>query len=149
MIRTDPKPGRPAAAGARAGCPGPQWRRRLERSPDGVASVAVTCRPAWRAPLTGRLSVRLLARLRAGVGPRDQPSYSNPIFSSTRYSTISPSSIRAVDFTTSIVRMLRTVFEAVATAWRAASDHDLGLDPTISRMMITPTAPPRASVEPA
>jgi hypothetical protein len=34
--------------------------------------------------------------------------------------------------------MLRTVFEAVATAWRAASLHDRGLVPTISRMMITP-----------
>src|SRR5215203_1269918 len=51
---------------------------------------------------------------RAGGGP--QPSYSNPILSSTWYSTISPSSIFAVDFTTSIVRMLRTVFDAVATA---------------------------------
>ena len=56
----------------------------------------------------------------------------------------------AVDFTTSIVRMLRTVFDAVATAWRAASDHDRGLVPTISRMMITPTgSPPSASTGPA
>lgn len=52
---------------------------------------------------------------------------------------ISPSMIWAVDFTTSIVRMLRTVLDAVATAWRAASLHDTGLVPTISRMMITPT----------
>ena len=44
----------------------------------------------------------------------------------------------AVDFTTSTVVMLRTVFEAVATAWRAASLHDRGLVPTISRMMMTP-----------
>src|SRR4051794_26702752 len=36
--------------------------------------------------------------------------------------------------------MLRTVFDAVATACRAASLHDLGLVPTISRMMITPNA---------
>ena len=36
--------------------------------------------------------------------------------------------------------MLRTVFDAVVTAWRAASLHDLGLVPTISRMMMTPTA---------
>ena len=72
---------------------------------------------------SGRLSVRAPAYARA------QPSYSNPILSSTWYSTISPSSIRAVDFTTSIVRMLRTVFEAVATAWRAASRPRLGARP--------------------
>ena len=58
----------------------------------------------------------------------------------TWYSTICPSSIRAVDFTTSIVRMLRTVRDAVATAWRAASLHEFGLVPTISRTMITPTS---------
>ena len=46
----------------------------------------------------------------------------------------------AVDFTTSTVWMLRTVLDAVATAWRAASLHDCGLVPTISRMMMTPTA---------
>src|SRR5437870_11249566 len=69
---------------------------------------------------------------------RYQPSYSNPIFRSTRYSTISLSVTCAVDFTTSTVVMLRTVFEAVATAWRAASLHDRGLVPTISRMMMTP-----------
>src|SRR6185436_3212746 len=68
-----------------------------------------------------------------------QPSYSKPILSSTRYSTISPSSTTADDFTTSTVWMLRTVFDAVATACRAASLHDRGLVPTISRMMITPT----------
>jgi hypothetical protein len=34
--------------------------------------------------------------------------------------------------------MLRTVRDAVATAWRAASLHDFGLVPTISRMMMTP-----------
>ena len=45
----------------------------------------------------------------------------------------------ALDFTTSTVWMLRTVFDAVATAWRAASLHDRGLVPTISRMMMTPT----------
>ena len=44
----------------------------------------------------------------------------------------------AHDFTTSTVWMLRTVFDAVATAWRAASLHDRGLVPTISRMMMTP-----------
>jgi hypothetical protein len=38
--------------------------------------------------------------------------------------------------------MLRTVFEAVATAWRAASLQDRGLVPTISRMMMTPTVAP-------
>ena len=32
--------------------------------------------------------------------------------------------------------------QAVATAWRAASLHDRGLVPTISRMMMTPTDPP-------
>src|SRR4026209_1356689 len=66
------------------------------------------------------------------------PSYSKPILSSTWYATISPSWTTAVDFTTSTVWMLRTVFDAVATARRAASLHDLGLVPTISRMMITP-----------
>src|SRR4051794_24054952 len=71
-----------------------------------------------------------------------QPSYSKPILTSTRYSTISPSRTTAVDFTTSTVCMLRTVFDAVATACRAASLHDLGLVPTISRMMMTPTATP-------
>jgi hypothetical protein len=35
---------------------------------------------------------------------------------------------------------------AVATAWRAASLQDWGLVPTISRMMITPTAQTRAAV---
>ncbi len=74
-------------------------------------------------------------RARAGY----QPSYSKPILSWTSYWTISPSSIWAVDFTTSMERMLRTVFEAVATAWRAASLQDRGLVPTISLMMITPT----------
>src|SRR6476661_6091172 len=74
------------------------------------------------------------------AGRPDQPSYSKPILRSTRYSTISPSSTTAVDFTTSIVLMLRTVRAAVATAWRAASLHDLGLVPTISRMMITLTS---------
>src|SRR4029077_15342360 len=74
---------------------------------------------------------------------RGQPSYSKPILSSTRYSTISLSSTIALDFTTSTVRMLRTVFEAVATATRAASDHERGLVPTISRMMITPLRPSR------
>jgi len=44
-----------------------------------------------------------------------QPSYSKPILTSTRYSTISPSATMAVDFTTSTVWMLRTVREAVAT----------------------------------
>jgi hypothetical protein len=34
--------------------------------------------------------------------------------------------------------MFRTVFEAVATAFRAASLQDRGLVPTISRMMMTP-----------
>jgi hypothetical protein len=34
--------------------------------------------------------------------------------------------------------MFRTVFDAVATACRAASLQDRGLVPTISRMMITP-----------
>src|SRR6266542_4102914 len=52
-----------------------------------------------RVPLIGPASVAV------------QPSYSNPILSSTRYSTISPSATLAVDFTTSIVRMLRTVLE--------------------------------------
>jgi hypothetical protein len=47
-------------------------------------------------------------------------------------------STMALDFTTSTVLMLRTVREAVATAWRAASLHDFGLVPTISLMMITP-----------
>src|SRR5436190_11165179 len=41
--------------------------------------------------------------------------------------------------------MLRTVFEAVATAWRAASLHERGLVPTISRMMMTPIGPPLLS----
>ncbi|HET7691850.1 MAG TPA: hypothetical protein VFM44_02045, partial [Gemmatimonadota bacterium] len=77
---------------------------------------------------------------------RALPSYSKPIFSSTWYSTISPSSIRALDLTTSMVRMLRTVYEAVATAWRAASLHERGLVPTISRMMITPKALPSGCV---
>jgi len=45
--------------------------------------------------------------------------------------------------------MLRTVFDAVATAWRAASLQDLGLVPTISRTMITPTDPPPAAAGPA
>jgi hypothetical protein len=58
---------------------------------------------------------------------------------STWYSTISPSRTTAVDFTTSTETMLRTVLEAVATAWRAASLQELGLVPTISRMMMTPT----------
>src|SRR5215218_9291517 len=113
------------------------------RGTDG--STAETVRPSGR----GRARLGMRRRMprpahralicsSTDTGPR-QPSYSNPILSSTWYSTISPSSIFAVDFTTSIVRMLRTVFEAVATAWRAASDHDRGLDPTISRMMITPT----------
>jgi len=31
--------------------------------------------------------------------------------------------------------------QAVATAWRAASLHERGLVPTISRMMITPIGP--------
>src|SRR5215213_6048938 len=66
-----------------------------------------------------------------------QPSYSNPILRSTRYSTISPSSTIALDFTTSIVLMFRTVRAAVATAWRAASLQERGLVPTISRTMIT------------
>src|SRR4029079_10239239 len=57
-------------------------------------------------------------------GGRDQPSYSKPILRSTRYSTISPSSTTALDFTTSTVLMLRTVRAAVVTAWRAASLHD-------------------------
>jgi hypothetical protein len=60
------------------------------------------------------------------------------ILSSTRYSVISPFSTVAVDFTTSTERMLRTVWAAVATAWRAASDYERGLVPTISRMMRTP-----------
>jgi hypothetical protein len=34
--------------------------------------------------------------------------------------------------------MFRTVFEAVSTARRAASLHEFGLRPTISRMMMTP-----------
>jgi hypothetical protein len=34
--------------------------------------------------------------------------------------------------------MFRTVLDAVETACRAASLHDFGLVPTISRMMITP-----------
>jgi hypothetical protein len=34
--------------------------------------------------------------------------------------------------------MFRTVRDAVETACRAASLHDFGLVPTISRMMITP-----------
>src|ERR671910_2398976 len=83
-------------------------------------------RPWWRARLNRRLAA-------------SQPSYSKPILTSTRYSTISPSVTTALDFTTSTVWMLRTVFDAVATAWRAASLHDRGLVPTISRMMITPT----------
>src|SRR5450756_33321 len=70
------------------------------------------------------------------------PSYSKPILRSTRYSTISPFSTPAVDLTTSIVRMFRTVRDAVATACRAASLHDFGLVPTISRMMITPISCP-------
>ena len=68
----------------------------------------------------------------------DQPSYSKPILTSTRYSTISPSRTSAVDFTTSTVWMLRTVFDAVSTARRAASLQEFGLRPTISRMMMTP-----------
>jgi hypothetical protein len=44
----------------------------------------------------------------------------------------------ALDFTTSTIVMLRTVLDAVATATRAASDHEFGLVPTISRMMMTP-----------
>src|SRR5436190_8130664 len=78
--------------------------------------------------------------LRSQQAPCDQPSYSKLILRSIRYSVISPPSTTADDFTTSIVLMLRTVREAVATAWRAASDHDFGLVPTISRMMMTPTA---------
>ena len=35
--------------------------------------------------------------------------------------------------------------DAVATAWRAASLHDFGLVPTISLMMMTPTAAPPAT----
>src|SRR6478672_13800784 len=80
-----------------------------------------------------------------GAVPRAQPSYSKPILTSTRYSTISPSATIAVDFTTSTVWMLRTVRDAVATAWRAASLHDRGLVPTISLMMMTPTDPPPAA----
>src|SRR3990170_2838862 len=85
--------------------------------------------PWWRAALNPRLAA-------------SQPSYSKPILTSTRYSTISPSATMALDLTTSIVWMLRTVFDAVATAWRAASLQELGLFPTISRMMMTPTCTP-------
>src|SRR5450756_2178096 len=74
------------------------------------------------------------------------PSYSKPILRSTRYSTISPFSTPAVDLTTSIVRMFRTVRDAVATACRAASLHEVGLVPTISRMMITPIRALRAPI---
>ena len=63
------------------------------------------------------------------------------------YSTISPSSTIAHDLTTSTVWMLRTVFDAVATAWRAASLHERGLVPTMSRMMMTPTAASPAADE--
>ena len=38
--------------------------------------------------------------------------------------------------------MFRTVRDAVATACRAASLHELGLVPTISRMMMTLIADP-------
>jgi hypothetical protein len=63
------------------------------------------------------VSVPLRCSLRVGTaGSRRQPSYSKPILTSTRYSTISPSATTALDFTTSTVWMLRTVFEAVATA---------------------------------
>ena len=66
-----------------------------------------------------------------GRQPDAGPSYSKPIFSSTWYSTISPSWTTAVDFTTSTVWMLRTVFDAgrdrlargVAPRLRARADH--------------------------
>src|SRR3954454_11187698 len=77
-----------------------------------------------------------------------QPSYSKPILTSTRYSTISPSSTVAHDFTTSTVWMFLTVFDAVVTAWRAASLHERGLVPTISRMMMTPIGPPPRTAGP-
>jgi hypothetical protein len=70
-------------------------------------------------------------------------SYSKMILSSTRDSVIAPVSTVAVDFTTSTERMLQTVWAAVATAWRAASDHEPGLVPTISRMMWSPWPPSR------
>src|SRR5207302_10517446 len=89
--------------------------------------------PADYGPVDGLWTARRVV----SRGPL-QPSYSNPILRSTRYSTISPSSTIALDFTTSTVLMLRTVRDAVATAWRAASLHDFGLVPTISRTMITP-----------
>src|SRR5678815_381096 len=97
-------------------------------------------RDRCRTALTGRLRRSSNGRLVLDLGPsqaqfRGQPSYSKPILRSTWYSTISPPSTTADDFTTSIVLMFRTVREAVATAWRAASDHDFGLVPTISRMM--------------
>ncbi len=76
--------------------------------------------------------------LLAGRSTPGYPSYSKPILSSTRYSTISPFSTTAVDSTTSTVLMFRTVRDAVATARRAASLQEVGLVPTISRMMITP-----------
>src|SRR5207247_10930 len=77
------------------------------------------------------------AMVAAGAHPaitrsaRAQPSYSKPILISTRYSTISPSSTFALDFTTSTVLMLRTVREAVWTAWRAAAAHGFGRVPTL------------------
>ena len=108
----------------------------------GRALVQEEARPASSATPASATPRRADRRRRLAAIRLRQPSYSKPILTSTRYSTISPSSTTALDFTTSTVWMLRTVFEAVATAYAAASLHDCGLVPTISRMMMTPTVAP-------
>ena len=100
------------------------------RSSSSSSPSTATARPA-RWTCGSRSARRASSAMRASASPRpadsrtraessrdppSQPSYSKPILTSTRYSTISPSSTTALDFTTSTVWMLRTVFEAVATA---------------------------------
>ena len=70
---------------------------------DGSTDVSTVASGAGHGRHGGRAALirRLALRRRRSARSRAQPSYSKPILTSTRYSTISPSSTTAVDFTTS------------------------------------------------
>ena len=122
-VRRRPAPSlRPMTTG-RAGWSG---ARTIRTGSNGVSTVRFGSghmRASWPRRSSAD-SAATPTRVRGGRRP-GQPSYSKPILTSTWYSTISPSAddggrLHDLDRT-----MLRTVFEAVATAWRAASLHEL------------------------
>ena len=141
--RRRPAPTRPLLRRERAECGRRERYGLAERSVNGGFGSG-HAPPSWPAALTPRL-----AATRRGAAPV-QPSYSKPILTSTRYSTISPSRTTAVDFTTStghdVAHGLRRggdgLAGGVAPRFGARADHLADDDDAHGCLLLTLDWPP-------